>query len=377
MPDEYQHRPTRAEIDTIALVQNLETIRRIACGTPVMAVVKADAYGHGAAHCSRELQGRGVNWFAVATVAEALELRRSGIIGRILVLGGCWPGEERAFLENELTPAVFTLEQARRLDNAAADAGQDLRVHLKFDTGMGRVGFRFDAAEEIARQVAALRHLETEAVFSHFAAAEAIEQMEFTRLQNARLDEIVAEFKKSGIEPRYVDMANSPATVLYPESRRSIVRIGGLLYGLARDILPENVQLEGIRPVLSLRTQIAQVNTISGGETVGYGRSFVAESRRRIATLPIGYHDGLPRLLSNVGSVIVNGTSAPIVGRISMDWTTIDVTAAGNVDVGTDVIIIGRDGELEIRAEDIARQANTISYEITCGISRRVPRIYV
>lgn len=172
-------------------------------------------------------------------------------------------------------------------------------------------------------------------------------------------------------------MANSPATVLYPESRRSIVRIGGLLYGLARDILPENVQLEGIRPVLSLRTQIAQVNTISGGETVGYGRSFVAESRRRIATLPIGYHDGLPRLLSNVGSVIVNGTSAPIVGRISMDWTTIDVTAAGNVDVGTDVIIIGRDGELEIRAEDIARQANTISYEITCGISRRVPRIYV
>lgn len=377
MSEEFQLRPTRAEINTNALIKNLEAIRLIAGETPVMAVVKANAYGHGAAECSRKLQDAGVGWFAVATVGEALELREAGIIGRILVLGGCWPGEEPAFLKQKLTPAVFTLEQARRLNDAAAASGQSIAVHLKFDTGMGRVGFRFETATEVAKEISTMKNLEIEALFSHFAAAEAIEESDFTRLQNSRLDEILAAFASQGIEPVFSDMANSPATVLYPESHRSFIRIGGLLYGFTRDILPESVNLPAVQPVLSLRTQIAQIKTISAGETVGYGRTFRATSKRRIATLPIGYHDGLPRLLSNVGRVIVNRNYAPIVGRVSMDWTTIDVTEAGDIDIGTEVIIIGHDEGLEIRAEDLARQTGTISYEITCGISQRVPRVYV
>lgn len=369
-------RPTVAEIDISALLDNLHVLRRVAGSADILAVVKANAYGHGAVECSLRLQEAGVNWFAVATLDEAIELRAAGVTSRILVFGGCWPGEEAAFVEFRLTPAVFTFAQAKRLDAASGAAGQRIKVHLKFDTGMGRVGFRYEAAERLAREFSALRNIGIEGIFSHFASAENPTERDFTRLQNERLDEIVDAFRRIGITPEFIDIANSPGTLLYPESRRSLVRIGGLLYGFADDILPSNDLNPGVRPVMSIRTKVAQIKTVPDGETVGYGRTFKAKGNRLIATLPIGYADGLPRGLSNNGAVLINEIEAPIVGRISMDWTTIDVSDAGVVDEGTDVTIIGRDKNSEIRVEDISRRMNTISYEITCGISNRVPRVY-
>lgn len=377
MHTQIHNRPTIAIIDTQALIHNLNVIRQITGNADIMAVVKADAYGHGARVCAEKLQDAGVKWFAVATLGEALELREAGNTGRILVLGGCWPGEEKAFFEFGLTPAVFTLEQVRRIDAAAAANKLTATVHLKFDTGMGRVGFRYNLADSVANEIRKLENIDVEAIFSHFSAADNPAESDFTRLQNDRLDKIIDAFLQVGIKPRLTDIANSPGAILFPESRRNLVRIGGLLYGFKGDILPQETEKPDVRPVMRLETEVAQVKTINPGDSVGYGRTFVAGEKRVIATIPIGYFDGLPRSLSNKGSVLVNGVLSPIVGRISMDWTTIDVTEAGEVKEGTKVTIIGRDGELELRAEDIAGSIDTISYEITCGISRRVPRIYI
>jgi alanine racemase len=252
----------------------------------------------------------------------------------------------------------------------------DVNIHLKIDTGMGRIGVRPNDLPEFLNSLSRFPRIRIEGVMTHFAAADAPEENEFTDRQIRDFFDAVAAIRSAGHEPRYIDLANSPGAVAHPASRGNLVRLGGILYGLIGDILPPHIPQPVVSPVLSWRTSVGQLKQIARGDTVGYGRSFRAERPTMIATLPVGYHDGLRRALSNRGHVIVNGQLAPIVGRISMDWTTVDVTGIPDVDVGTEVTILGSDGDSAILAEDMAGLLDTISYEITCGISYRVPRIY-
>jgi alanine racemase len=371
-------RPTFAEINLDHLAFNFHSVRSFV-GEEIefMAVVKADAYGHGAVECAGRLDKEGVDWFAVATVEEGFELRAARIVKPILILGGVWRGQESTLLDLDLTPVVFRIDQAEALARAATQHGKPARVHVKIDTGMGRIGFRADESDQIAGELAAIEGLEVEGLMTHFATADDLSASDFTNKQISLFEDAVEKFYAAGHRPKYVDMANSPGAIVHPVSRSRLVRIGGLLYGLGGDVLPAGVDQPELKPVMSIRSKIAQLKTIKAGESVGYGRTFTAARDTLIATVPIGYHDGLPRTLSNIGHVIIRGQRVPIVGRVSMDWTTTDVTDVEGVSVGDDVTIIGSDGAEQIKAEDLAELTNTISYEITCGISPRVNRRYI
>ena len=319
-------RPTWAEIDLDSLAENLRAIRRfIGEGVQVMGVVKANAYGHGAVECSKRLEAEGVDWLGVATVEEAIELRNARIQTPILSFGGVWPGQEHLLFDHEITPAIFDLERAARVDAKANKLGEKKNVHIKIDTGMGRVGVPFRDVSEWAEEFRRFENLHVEGLMTHFAAADSLED-EYTNVQMRRFADAVSAFHEKGFRPTILDMANSPGSVAHSDSRATMVRIGGILYGLGDDVLPKGVERPDLRPVMSLHTKIAFLKNVPAGESIGYGRTFITTRESLIATLPIGYHDGLRRSLSNVGRVLVNGQYAPIVGRISMDWTTVDVT---------------------------------------------------
>jgi alanine racemase len=369
------NRPTSAEIDLDNLAFNYHSVRAfVGDEVEFMAVVKADAYGHGAVRCATRLEAEGVNWFAVATLEEAIELREAKITKPILVLGGLWPGQEYRLLDLDLTPVVFRIDQAQSLADAAAARSLIARVHVKIDTGMGRVGFRLDELNSVAADLADIQNLEVEGLMTHFASADDLDSTDYTNKQIAAFADAVETFHIHGHRPAYVDMANSPGAIVHPLSRAKMIRIGGLLYGLGGDVLPKGVDQPALRPVMAIRSQIAQLKTIQPGESVGYGRTFVAEQETKIATVPIGYHDGIPRSLTDPAHFLVRGQKAPIVGRVSMDWTTIDATDIADISENDDVTIVGTDGNETVFAEDLAQQAQTISYEITCGINRRVIR---
>lgn len=369
-------RPTWAEIDLDALAFNFRSVKEfVGDGVEQMAVVKANAYGHGAVPCARRLEAEGADWFAVATIEEGVELRQAGIAKPTLVFGGFWPGQELAVLNHDLTPVVYRIDQAESLASAARQ-GEPAKIHVKIDTGMGRVGFRWDAIGEVADRLTAIPNLEIEGLMTHFAVADKLEENEFTNDQMARFTQAVDIFHSKGFRPRYIDMANSPGAVAHPMSRAKMIRPGGVLYGLGGDVLPRGIEKPELRPVMSVKTKIAMIKSVPRGETIGYGRTFTTARDSAIATIPIGYHDGIPRSVSNKGRVIINGKFAPVVGRVSMDWITIDITDAPETSVGDVVTVIGQDGGRSILAEDIAEITDTISYEITCGIGPRVPRVY-
>ncbi len=371
-------RPTISTIDLDNLAFNFNSVREfVGDDLQYLAVVKAGAYGHGAVECSRILESLGIDWLGVALPEEGVELRNAGIAKPILVLGSFWPGQEELVIRHRLTPVVFTHEQASLLDRAAATSKMVADYHVKIDTGMGRIGVRFDRAAELAVDLTQYKNIRLDGLMTHFAAADDLEQNEFTELQVNRFDEAVSAFQNLGFRPTYIDLANSPGAIAHPTSRRDMVRLGGVLYGLGGDVLPQNIEKPELRPVLSLTTRISQIKTVPSGETLGYGRTFKTNRDSVIATIPVGYADGYRRRLSNVGRVIVHNQFVPIVGRISMDWTIIDVTELPDVEIGDEVILIGRSGSLEIKAEDIAAATDTISYEITCGIGSRVPRRFI
>ena len=371
-------RPTWADISLDNLAFNFRSCKNfIGDGVKYMAVVKADAYGHGAVECSRRLEAEGIDWLAVALPEEGIELRQCGITVPILCLGGFWSGQEEILLDHQLTPVVFQLEQAAILDRAAGKRGIRANIHVKIDTGMGRIGVRFDEVAGFAEELKVFKNLRIEGVMSHFASADNLAENDFTHLQQIRLDESVAMFRKNGFDPPLIDLANSPGAVAHPDSRSNMVRLGGVLYGLGGDVLPQEIDKPDLKPVLALYTQIAHIKPVRGGESLGYSRTFTTQRNSIIATLPIGYHDGYSRSLSNRGRVIVNGVSAPVVGRISMDWTIIDVTDIPGAAVGNIVTVIGSGGELQIKAEDLSAELGTISYEITCGINRRVEKRFL
>ncbi|HMQ03950.1 MAG TPA: alanine racemase [Pyrinomonadaceae bacterium] len=368
-------RPTQAVIDLDNLAFNLHSSRNFIGGEiGCMAVVKADAYGHGAVACARRLEAEGVNWFAVALAEEGIELREAGIKLPILCLGGCLPGQAETFFAYDLTPVVFNLEAAASISNAALNAGRTARVHIKIDTGMGRIGVSHSDAAAFADRMARLPNLYVEGLMTHFASADDLAQADFTALQTSRFYDAIEAFAEKGLRPDIVDLANSPGAIAHAGSRGNMVRLGGILYGLGEDVLPAQTEKPELRPVMSVKTRVVQINPIMAGETVGYGRTHTLGRDSLIGALPIGYSDGYRRTLSNKARVIVNGSYAPVVGRISMDWTLIDLTDSSGTKLGDEVVLLGSQADLDVTAGELARLADTISYEITCGISSRVRR---
>jgi alanine racemase len=374
----FHQRPTFAEISLENLLFNFRSSREfIGHEVKCMAVVKANAYGHGAIECSRAFVDAGADWLGVAIIEEAIQLREAGITIPILCLGGSFTGQQDAFFDHDVTPVVFNIEQALLMNSAAIDRNVQKTIHIKVDTGMGRLGIRWHALDEFIARLKPLTNLKIQAVMSHLASANDPNEDGFTNVQIDRFHEAVSKFDAAGYAPEFVDIANSPGAVGHPRSRSQMVRLGGILYGLGRDVLNELGPKPELRPVMSVHSEIADIKSVSKGETLGYGRTFTTKRDSRIALVPIGYNDGYKRSLSNKANVLVRGKMAPVAGRISMDWTIIDVTDVPAASIGDRVTLIGTDGDHAIAAEDLAYIADTISYEITCGISSRVPRYFV
>jgi alanine racemase len=374
----FAQRPTWAEINLDALASNFRNVReRVETGIKIMAVVKADAYGHGSEQCAQRLAAEGADWFGVALPEEGIELRRAGIRQPILCLGGFWAGQEQACLRHNLTPVVYRFDMIEAMNRAARAAGVVADVHVKIDTGMGRLGVRWDAAREFIDALDSFKNIRVDAIMTHFAAADDPERDYFTDEQIARYRQVVEMFRERGMRPTFEDLANSAATYAHPSSWGNMVRPGGMLYGLWRDILPPAPVSPRLRPVMSVHSRIMLLKRVSKGETLGYGCAFEATRETLVATLPIGYNDGYARALSNRGRVIVHRKFAPVAGRISMDFTLIDVTDVQGVALNDRVTLLGEDSGLAITAEEIAKTAGTLSYEVTCGISHRVPRYYL
>jgi alanine racemase len=371
-------RPTWAEIDLAALAANFRLIRRhVGSDVKVMAAVKANAYGHGAVECARRLEAEGVDWFGVALPEEGRELRRAGITKPILCLGGFWNGQEALCLQERLTPVVYRIDMIESFDRAARDHGVVADVHLKVDTGMGRLGVRAGALPEFCDALARCRNIRLDGLMTHLAAADDPNREDFTRSQLDRFAWAETVLRERGFTPTYLHGANSAAAFAFSESRGNMVRPGATLYGFVRDVLPPNIPVPPLRPVMSVRSRIMLLKKVDKGEKLGYDCTFETTRESLIATLPIGYDDGYLRVLSNRGQVIVRGEFAPVVGRVSMDLTLIDVTDVAGVSLDDRVTLLGKEGELVVTAEDIAGLAGTISYEIACGISPRVPRVYL
>ncbi|HJQ25333.1 MAG TPA: alanine racemase [Blastocatellia bacterium] len=373
-----QGRPTWAEINLDHLAHNFRLVKRaVGAAVAVMPAVKADAYGHGAVACALALERLGADWFGVALPEEGEALRAAGVTRPVLCLGGFWEGQEAALLAAQLTPVLYRLDLLERLDRAARRLGRVAAYHLKVDTGMGRLGVPRAELAGFLDRAARFTHLELEGVMTHFASADLPDKDEFTRQQMTRFESALAEIKARGHRPAWIHEANSAASLAYPLSRGNLVRPGGVLYGLWRDVVnPQTPPLDW-RAVLALRTRIIHLKTVAPATPLGYGGTFTTERESRIATLAIGYEDGLPRALSNRGRVLVRGGFAPLVGRVSMDLTLIDVTDIKGAALNDEVTVIGAQGGREISAEEVAAQVGTISYEITCRLSERVPRVVV
>lgn len=375
---EIARRPTRAEIDLDSLIHNFRVTRAaLGVGVAIMPTVKADAYGHGAARCARALEAIGAEWFGVALLEEALALREAGITKRILCLSGFWEGQEESIIDHHLTPTVFRLDLLERLDRVARAAGTIVDYHLKVDTGMGRLSVPWVELNAFLDGAARFENVRLDGLMTHLASADDPEQKELTEAQMNLFDRAVASVFERGNRPRWIHQANSAGAHAYPRSRGNLVRLGGALYGLWRDVTDRSIEPLDWRPVMSLSTRIQYLKSVPAGTRLGYGGTFVTPRESRIATIGVGYGDGFSRALSNRGKVIVRGQLAPIVGRVSMDLTIVDVTDIDGSAVGDDVVLIGRQGASQITAEEVAAQIGTISYEVTCALSDRVPRITV
>jgi alanine racemase len=366
-------RPTWAEVDLDALAANLDAVRARVGEVPVLAVVKADAYGHGAVRVAQALERRGIASLGVALPEEGVELRRAGVRAPIVVLGGLAPPQADLVVRHGLTPAVFRIDQLQALSGAAARRGARVPVHLKIDTGMSRLGVTARDAAEFAARARTTPHLDLAGVFSHLAAADTPDDP-YTSRQLRLFQQCLEALAGIGLRPRAVHLANSAAIMDHPPTWLSLVRPGIALYGY-----PPSDQLSPLplRPVLSLRSRIVYLREVPPGTSIGYGRTWEARQRARIATLAIGYADGLPCRLGNRGHALIRGGSAPIVGRINMDLTTVDVTGLPGAELGDEAILCGRSGGESVGADRIAAWAETHIWDVLCGIGLRVPRLYI
>jgi alanine racemase len=376
-------RPTWAEVSLGNLRYNYRTIQDyVGDGVTVCAVVKAFAYGHGAVECSRALEQEGATWLGVTSLDEAIPLREAGIETRILLMTGFWRGEEEEIVRLGLTPTIWELGQIELLEKAATRVGVGQHpVHLKIDTGMGRLGA---TTEELAQVLAALRsarHLKLEGVATHLASSEVLDAPSVAAQLKA-FEGAQRMLREHGFDPQFVHAANTSAVISHHESWNTMVRPGLALYGYylpferaGRTVSGKGLRL-AVKPVLTWKTRILSLRDMRAGQALGYGGVYVTKAPARIAILPVGYADGLNRGLSEGGRVIIREHYAPIVGRISMDLTLADVTGIPGVSVADEVILLGSCDGLNVDAREHAELARTIPYEILCAISKRVPRRY-
>ncbi|HIZ19702.1 MAG TPA: alanine racemase [Firmicutes bacterium] len=373
---------TWATIDLDAIQQNCRAIiGSLSEGCRMMAIVKADAYGHGAAYVSRVLEETGADWFGVSNLEEALQIRKAGITRPILILGYTPACEARRLAANDVTQTVCNEEFGWELSRAACEAGVQVRVHLKMDTGMSRIGFLCQREQELteavdqAERVCRLPGLIPEGIFTHFASADEEAGEAFTRLQFALFEGIIARLAERGIRFALKHCCNSAATLLYPEMHMDLVRPGLILYGL----LPAP-WLDGrlpLRPAMELKTAVSMVKEVPAGSVVSYGRTYTTQTATALATVPIGYADGYPRSFSNRASMLVKGSRASVVGRVCMDQCMLDVTGIPGVREGMMVTVFGRDQGEILPVEEFAALSGTINYESICLIGKRVPRVFL
>ncbi len=369
-------RPTWVEIDLSAIANNTRLIKGIVGPeVRVLASLKADAYGHGAVKVARTVLHNGASMLGVATVSEATPLREAGVSAPILVFGYVPAWQMREAVRLGLTVTLYSIEAAQALSRAAQALGQAVNVHVKVDTGMGRLGIRAEQVEEVialAREIVALPGLQFEGIFTHFAMADTVDQTH-VRLQLERFQWVLHALDQQGLRPPLVHAANSAALLTLPEAHFDMVRPGIALYGL--DPSPELPLPEGFRPALSFKTQVAQVKLVPAGECISYGCQYVTERPTLVATLPVGYADGFRRGPYNWGTVLIHGQEAPILGRVCMDQCMIDVTHIPQTRVGDEVVLIGRQGNAVLSAEEVARRLGTSNYEVVSAILARVPRV--
>lgn len=361
-----------AEIDLDALSFNLKKIQALA-GTGIMLVVKADAYGHGAVAVSHHALRCGVQELGVGDSQEALELRSAGVRAPLLVLGTVTEDEIPDLLDHQVEIVVHSTDRVRSLNRVAAKRRTIARVHLNIDTGMGRLGIFPEKASEMLTEIAKAKSLRLVGLMTHLASAQGMNDPR-THVQLEKFDRVFQTAKGMGFSIPKIHCSNSAALFTGMNPRFDLVRPGIAAYG----ILPQSLQKDGaLKPVLSLKTQIIFLKDHPGGSSIGYNGRYVTKQATRIATLPIGYNDGVPYRLGNRGYVLVRGKRAPIVGSISMDYTTVDIGQIPGARVGDLVTVIGRDGNASIHAEEIASALETIPYEITCAIGKRVRREYI
>ena len=367
-----------AKIDLDAIEHNIALVKRkIADGTRLMLVIKADAYGHGAAVIAKEFENE-ADYFGVAEMNEALELRHAGIKKPILILGYTSPYLHEKALENDITLTVFQYKNIESLSRTAQRLGKEAKIHFAVDTGMSRIGFGVTEEDaDLAARAARLPSIRLEGIFSHFAMADAVDKSSAEK-QRALFEQFLAMLKERGISAAIRHMDNS-AGILSFENGYEMVREGIILYGLypSEDVCSQVGNFYDFRPAMEMITHISHIKTLEAHHGIGYGHTYITDKPLRVATLPVGYADGYPRALSNRGSVLIHGKRCPILGRICMDQMMVDVSGVPEAVSEDPVVLIGKDSEAVMSVEEVADAAYSFNYEFVCGIARRIPRVYV
>lgn len=366
-------RPTWAEVNLDTIRHNVTVLRELAPHAQFMAVVKADGYGHGAVPVARAALEAGATWLAVATLEEGVDLRKAGLSAPILVLGYIPPIQADTVVLYDLHPAVFHLDLVLALAQWGRALMRQVPVHVKVDTGMGRIGVTPAGLVEFVKAAKTYPQIELEGVFTHLATADEPEN-DYAATQLTRFAEALTALRDAGFTPKYRHACNSAGLMLHPEGHLDMVRAGIALYGLAPD--PSVIWPVELRPALTWKTRIGMLKTVEPGTPVSYGCTYRAQGRERIASLPVGYADGYFRLNSNRGEVLIGGRRCPVVGRVCMDQTLVRLPDDLEAKVGDEVVLLGEQGGEQITAADIARTVGTINYEVVCAISKRVPRVY-
>ena len=373
-----KHERVAAYIDLDKIHENLKALYvNVRAGTRVLAVIKTDAYGHGALEIARETESEDfIFGFAVATAEEAISLKKNGIRKPVMILGYTFPESYEDIVKYEIRPAVFREDQAKALSDEAVRQDKNVFFHLAVDTGMGRIGVKCDESSlDIVRNIMCLPNVVREGIFTHFAKADE-PGTKATERQIGRFKDFIFLCEGEGINFRYKHCSNSAGVILYPEANMDLVRVGITMYGMwPSDDVP--LKRTEIKPALELKSHIVYIKDVVSGDEISYGGTYVALKERRIATIPVGYGDGYPRSLSNRGYVLLHGEKAPIVGRICMDQFMIDVTDIPDAREGDMVTLLGSDGGALISAEELGRLSGRFNYEFTCDLGSRIPRVFL
>lgn len=368
-------RDTVIEVNLDAVVNNIQQFRQhLDSETKIMAVVKADAYGHGAVYVAKAALQAGASCLGVSFVDEGIELREAGIVAPILILGYTPPEGILSALEHNLTLTIFSEECLEAVRRVAWQRKQHAKIHVKVDTGMGRIGLPPDQAVSFVRRASTMRGIEVEGVFTHFSTADEADPT-YWKKQEDQFRRVVHQLREQKLDIPLIHSSNSAAAIEKPRHAYNMIRLGISLYGFypSEEV---NTKAVSLKPALRLVSKVVQVKRPPKGTGISYGKTFVASGNEWIATVPIGYADGIDRRLSNTGYALVKGTKVPIVGRVCMDYLMLDVTKVYPVEVGDEVVFYGEQGTESIHVDEVAKQLQTINYEIICKLGHRIPRIY-